>query len=360
MALLGHADWAEYSKFTTPLSNRLHAHNEHDVSTLKSLATQLQVTVEDKAECMELLGSTVVNIFDYLELYTNGHLYVHNHELQSLESIQSVTEMLYRCSKHVSQFEEALDRLEWNPEIRSRIRREREDRVTPIGTLAHDACMLIYELCKETFGGEKIEKEIQRIDEMIFRLESGYYLLCYRFLLLQWLLTLVYVLHSLDTMKINQVLIAIVDKNRHRIQTVYPLLVEILGREALQKLLEFANSSELAYCCTDQPNPSSLDNDFFRSISLPFYAFLFELLAVTVPGGAALGPDEFCQRLRLQQYQLSFTESYRQACVLVTRNMMVAYQKLIVEFRTVVMSANPLCAPLVQEFAQTEAIFSSH
>ncbi len=268
-------------------------------STILPLAQKLQIVMQSWShpkQFDELVQTSLKVAFDYNRVYririkfieSSGELHREPCNLERLHSLNS------KCSEAYKEFDSVMSSFEWNPDVRSEVKRNEECRGLPFGTPADIAVEYIFELCQEIHHCSGLHQEKQQAEKYLQILYSifGY---CYcNAVMLQWLATLLCLstlgstTHNttLDLSKHKDLLLNLVNQEKDDINDLYPMISLILGNDFQQKVAPLLESIGVFQAVE---NHQQLKVREMSPNRLLYHVLLIKLLAVASLGPSCIG-----------------------------------------------------------------------
>ena len=261
-------------------------------STILPLAQKLQIVLQSWShpeEFDELIHISLKIIFDFNPAYrTRTRFIEHSRELH-LKQLHSLNS---KCTEAYKEFDSIMSSFEWNPDVRSEVKRNEKSRGLPFGTPADIAVEYIFELCKETHRCKGLHQEKQLAKKQLQILHSAFGYCCHGAVVLQWLATLLCLSTScsstLDLSKHKALLLSLITQVKDDINDLYPMISLILGNDFWQKVAPLLESIGV-FQAVQNHQQLKIHTLSVNLIELLYLVFLIKLLAVASLGPSCIG-----------------------------------------------------------------------
>ena len=181
--------------------------------------------------CKVSIDEVVTTTLKSLFLYTKSQLEAI--QISCAHNIHKLEKPSKECTEQMKVLEEMLDKIEWNPEIRERVKTKALK--TQKG---QQACKNIREICTDLLRTEELEDNIQSIEDHLSALCSTRNSLWQVPLTYLWLINLLHLARTsaLDLTKHREVIWSLLIREKESITSNYDTLLLFVGKDTLEKL----------------------------------------------------------------------------------------------------------------------------
>ena len=195
-------------------------------------AKDLPISVWQPGEhCKVSIDEVVTTTLRSLFSYTKSQLEAI--QISCAHNIHKLKKPSKECTEQMSVLEEMLDKIEWNPKIRERVKAK----TLPIQE-GQQACEHIREICTDLLRTKELDDNVQRIEDHISALCSTRNSLWQVPLTYLWLLNLLHLARTstLDLTKHRKVIFDLLIRDKESITSNYDTLLLFVGKDTLEKL----------------------------------------------------------------------------------------------------------------------------
>ena len=323
-------------------------------STVLPLAQKLQIVMQSWSHPKQfdkLIGTSLKMAFEFNQAYMTRTTFIESSSsgelhLERLHSLNS------KCFEAYEEFDSIMTSFEWNPDIRSEVKRNEKHRGLPFGTSADIAVEYIFELCQETHRCRRLHQEKQVAEKQLQTLHSVFGCCYYSLVVLQWLATLLCLstsfssTHSdtLDLSKHKALLMTIIKQVKGDITGLYPMMSLIMDNDFQQKVAPLLESIGVFQAVE---NRQWLKVPAVNPCKLLSHVLLIKLLAVATLGPSCIGIYD----IQLTDQLLTSHTSYASHMILLIASGM---KQQVEAFQKRALAENRLCKPLITALTTTE------
>ena len=229
------AHWSIETLANIQLTNPIEMENicgEVQLAITAEQAKDLPISLWQPDEhCKVSIDEVVTTTLKSLFLYTKSQLEAI--QISCAHNIHKLKKPSKECTEQMEVLEEMLDKIEWNPEIRERVKTKALK--TQKG---QQACKNIREICTDLLRTEELEDNIQSIEDHLSALCSTRNSLWQVPLTYLWLINLLHLARTsaLDLTKHREVIWSLLIREKESITSNYDTLLLFVGKDTLEKL----------------------------------------------------------------------------------------------------------------------------